>query len=96
MMPVALYVTPQYIASVRKGRARDCFGGTVRFIGVDALPFDIEHVCVIDRETPIEALFDAVKDAEMLLNAVCTIPVPALRTCDGSSCHRSGSVARRD
>jgi hypothetical protein len=70
MMPVALYVTPQYIASVRKGRARDCFGGTVRFVGVDALPFDIEHVCPIDWETPIEALLDAVRDAERLLDAV--------------------------
>ncbi len=41
----------------------------MRFIGVDALPFDID-VCVIDWETPIEALFDAVRDAERLLNAV--------------------------
>ncbi|WP_244813824.1 hypothetical protein [Caballeronia sp. Lep1P3] len=70
MLPVALYVTPRYIESVRKGRARDCFGGTVRFVGVDALPFDIEHVCVLDRDSPIEALFDAVRDAERLLDAV--------------------------
>ncbi|WP_244827573.1 hypothetical protein [Caballeronia sp. TF1N1] len=70
MTPVALYVTPNYIASVRRGRGRECFGGTVRFIGVDALPFDIEHLCLLDRETPIEALFDAVRDAERLLNAV--------------------------
>jgi hypothetical protein len=70
MMPVALYVTPNYIASVRKGKGRDCFEGTVRFVGVNALPFDIEHVCVLDRETPIEALFDAVRDAELLLDAV--------------------------
>jgi hypothetical protein len=70
MMPVALYVTPQYIASVRRGKSRECFGGTVRFVGVDALPFDIEHLCLLDRDTPLEALFDAVRDAERLLNAV--------------------------
>jgi hypothetical protein len=70
MMPVALYVTPNYIASVRRGRVHDTFGGTVRFVGVDALPFDIEHICLLDRETPLEALFDAVRDAERLLNAV--------------------------
>jgi hypothetical protein len=70
MMPVALYVTSNYIASVRKISGRACFGGTVRFVGVDALPFDIEHNCVLDRETPIEALFDAVRDAELLLDAV--------------------------
>jgi hypothetical protein len=70
MIPVALYVTPNYIASVRKGRMRDSFGGVVRFVGVDALPFDIEHMCLLDRDTAIEALFDAVRDAERLLNAV--------------------------
>jgi hypothetical protein len=70
MMPVALYVTPQYIASVRRGKSRECFGGAVRFVGVDALPFDIEHLCLLDRDTPLEALFDAVRDAERLLNAV--------------------------
>ncbi|SAK49062.1 hypothetical protein AWB79_01369 [Caballeronia hypogeia] len=70
MMPVALYVTPNYIASVRRGRTRDCFGGTVRFVGVDALPFDIEHLCLLDRDTAIEALLDAVRDAERLLSAV--------------------------
>jgi hypothetical protein len=42
----------------------------VRFIDVDALPFNIEHVCIIDRDTAIEALFDAVRDAERLLRAV--------------------------
>ncbi len=70
MMPVALYVTPNYIASVRRGRARESVGSTVRFVGVDALPFDIEYLCLLDRDTPIEALFDAVRDAERLLNAV--------------------------
>ncbi|KMY85086.1 hypothetical protein BUMB_03251c [Candidatus Paraburkholderia calva] len=70
MMPVALYVTPHYIASVRRGRTRECFGGTVRFVGVEALPFDIEHLCLLDRETPLEALCDAVRNAERLLNAV--------------------------
>jgi hypothetical protein len=70
MTPVALYVTSNYIASVRRGKSRDSFGGAVRFIGVDMLPFDIEHVCLFDRETAIEALFDAVRDAERLLNAV--------------------------
>ncbi|CAH2789480.1 MAG: hypothetical protein CBHOC_2396 [uncultured Caballeronia sp.] len=70
MMPVALYATPHYIASVRRGKTRDSFGGAVRFVGVDALPFDIEHLCVLDRDTAIEALFDAVRDAERLLNAV--------------------------
>ncbi|WP_232077903.1 hypothetical protein [Burkholderia sp. THE68] len=70
MTPVALYVTPHFIASVRRGKVRDCFSGTVRFIGVDALPFDVEHVCLLDRDTAIEALFDAVRDAERLLNAV--------------------------
>ncbi|KNH06869.1 hypothetical protein BRCH_02690 [Candidatus Burkholderia brachyanthoides] len=70
MMPVALYVTPHYIASVRRGRTRECFGGTVRFVGVEALPFDIEHLCLLDRDTPLEALCDAVRDAERLLNAV--------------------------
>ncbi|MDR5812917.1 MULTISPECIES: hypothetical protein [unclassified Caballeronia] len=69
-LPMALYVTPNYIASVRRGKARESFSGTVRFIGVEALPFDIEHLCVFDRDTPIEALFDAVRDAERLLNAV--------------------------
>ncbi len=61
MMPVALYVTPNFIASVRRGRARKSFGGTVRFIGVDALPFEIEHVCLLDRDTAIEALSNAVR-----------------------------------
>lgn len=70
MTPVALYVTPHFIASVRRGRARECFSGTVRFIDVEALPFDVEHVCLLDRDTAIEALFDAVRDAERLLNAV--------------------------
>jgi hypothetical protein len=70
MTPVALYITPQYIASVRTGRGRACFEGTVRFIDVDALPFNIEHVCLLDRDTAIEALFDAVRDAERLLRAV--------------------------
>jgi hypothetical protein len=70
MLPFALYVTPNYIASVRRGKSRDCFGGTVRFVGVDELPFEIEHLCVLDRDTPIEALFDAVRDAERLLGAV--------------------------
>ncbi len=52
MMPVALYVTPNYIASVRRGRrARESCGGTVRFVGVDALPFDIEHLCLLDCDT---------------------------------------------
>jgi hypothetical protein len=68
--PVALYITPNYIASVRAGRGRACFEGTVRFIDVEALPFNIEHVCVLDRDTAIEALFDAVRDAERLLRAV--------------------------
>jgi hypothetical protein len=68
--PVALYITPNYIASVRTGRGRACFEGTVRFIDVEALPFNIEHVCVLDRDTAIEALFDAVRDAERLLRAV--------------------------
>lgn len=70
MTPVALYITPNYIASVKSGKARDCFGGTVRFVGVDALPFDIEHVCLLERDTAIEALLDAVRDAERLLDAV--------------------------
>ena len=69
MTPVALYITPHYIASVRRGKARDCFGGTVRFVGVDALPFDIEHVCLLDRDTAIEALFDAVRKYQAALNA---------------------------
>lgn len=48
MTPVALYITPNYIASVRGGKTRDCFGGTVRFIGVDALPFDMNTcACLI-------------------------------------------------
>jgi len=70
MTPVALYITPHYIASVRTGRGRACFEGTVRFVGVEALLFNIEHVCLLDRDTAIEALFDAVRDAERLLNAV--------------------------
>jgi hypothetical protein len=69
-MPLALYVTPNYVASVRRGKARESFSGAVRFIGVQALPFDIEHLCLFDRDTAIEALFDAVRDAERLLNAV--------------------------
>jgi hypothetical protein len=70
MTPIAIYITPKFIASARKGRGTASFEGTVRFFGVDELPFTTEHVCLIDRDTALEALFDAVRDAQMLLDAV--------------------------
>jgi hypothetical protein len=70
MTPVALYITPRYIASVQARRDRGFFEGTVRFIDVDALPFAMQHVCLPSRDTALDALYDAVRDAERLLDAI--------------------------
>ena len=69
MEPVVLYVADQYVASVRRvrhGRLR-YYKGRLSFIGHYLFPDTFVHVCLKRWDSPIEALGDAVSDAEALL-----------------------------
>ena len=69
MEPVVLYVADQYVASarlVRHGRL-PYYKGRLSFIGHYLFPDTLVHVCLTRRDSPIEALADAVSNAEALL-----------------------------
>lgn len=67
MHPVGMYLSDQYVASTLRVKVRRrAFRGHVRFIDH---PFyrSRTYVCPISRTTAIEALANAVNDAEQLL-----------------------------
>ncbi|TDY48295.1 hypothetical protein BX592_111230 [Paraburkholderia rhizosphaerae] len=68
MHPIGMYVSDEYVASTLRIRVRrrTAFRGRVRFINH---PFfeSMTYVCPISRDTAIEALANAVDDAEQLL-----------------------------